>query len=149
MVAQLVYKVLIATDFSDSAREAVRYVVTTLHPRPTHLYILHAYKHSAPESVPLVSLVDILREKSERLMSRELSYLRSLPHGGGLAVTPIHRFDTVLQSIVDVAEQEGVDLVVMGVNGRATPQGEPRDDDPTVLMQRLNRPLLLVPKLLN
>lgn len=143
------YKVLIPTDFSEDSRRAVEYVLSAFAPKLTHLYILHAYREKSLEAAPMISLIDILHEKAERLMQAEVRHARAIRNNAALEIIPLNRFDGLLQAILDVAETEDVDLVVMGSNGNPHPRHDSKEEDPAQILHRLRRPLLLVPKLLS
>ena len=143
------FKVLVPTDFSDISRNAVAYVFSAFGDRITHLLLLNAYKQRAPEAVPMITLADILHEKSVRMMQIELKHIHSLQHGAGLLVQTWSRFQGLLESMVEISEEEDVDLIVMGSNGNIHPRVEAHDEDPGFIIHKLNRPLMLVPKLLN
>ncbi len=143
------YKVLIPTDFTEDSRRAVEYVLNAFAAKLTHLYILHAYREKSLEAAPMISLIDILHEKAERLMQAEVRHAYANRNNDTLEIVPMNRFDGLLESILDVAETEDVDMVVMGSNGNPYLRHDTRDDDPAQILHRLRRPLLLVPKLLS
>ncbi|MEY3444767.1 MAG: hypothetical protein RLZZ519_3048, partial [Bacteroidota bacterium] len=59
------------------------------------------------------------------------------------------RFDGFLHSMTDIVQSEDIDLVVIGTNGHTHPRLDQRDDDPSFLIHKLNKPILLVPKVAN
>jgi nucleotide-binding universal stress UspA family protein len=142
------FRVLVPTDFSESSRGAIDFVMETFGNRMTHLYLLHAFREKAPDSAPMVSLIDILREKSERLMQNEIRHLEASRGLKDFELSAISRFDGFFKAISNVSEAENIDMIVMGSNGHTHPRMDQREDDPSYLVQKLNRPLLLVPKLL-
>ena len=144
-----VYKILLPTDFSDSSRHALKYVLEEMGHRLSHLILLHAYRDHELAMAPLASVQDILREKSERLLQEEIRFVTAFMPGTAIQILPFSRFDGFLSSMVAVAKDEDVDLVVIGTNGHMHPRLESRDDDPGYLVHRLNRPVLLVPKIAN
>ncbi|MFM2375986.1 MAG: hypothetical protein RLZZ165_1083 [Bacteroidota bacterium] len=143
------FRVLIPIDFSENSREAERYALDHFNGQITHLYLLHTYKENTPGSAPLISLMDILREKSERLMAQEVQFIRSSMVDDTMEIQTFSRFDGFLEGILDIKNRFGIDLVVLGTNGHTHPRMELRDDDPGFLLHRLNLPLLLVPKIAN
>lgn len=143
------YKVLVPTDFSEDSRRAIEYVMGAFASKLTHLYILHAYREKSLEAAPMISLIDILHEKAERLMQAEVRHAHAIRRSDDLEIIPLNRFDGLLQAIVDVADAEDVDMVVMGSNGNPYLRHDSRDDDPAQILHKLRRPLLLVPKLLS
>jgi nucleotide-binding universal stress UspA family protein len=51
--------------------------------------------------------------------------------------------------MTDIVQSEDIDLVVIGTNGHTHPRLDQRDDDPSFLIHKLNKPILLVPKVAN
>lgn len=143
------FKVLVPTDFSENSRYALKYVLEEMGSHITHLILLHAYRDHELARAPLVSVQDILREKSERLLQDEIRYVSSFLPTLDLQMQAISRFDGFLAALVEVAKDEDVNLVVIGTNGHLHPRLDNRDDDPGYLVHRLNRPVLLVPKIAN
>ena len=143
------YKVLVPIDFSEHSRYAVEFALNSFGSRLTHLFLLHAYKENSPGNAPLISLIDILREKSERLMQQEVLNLKPLIDEGNVILKTYSRFDGFLHSISEIADSEDVDLVMIGTNGHTHPRLDQRDDDPGFLVHKLNKPILLVPKIAN
>jgi nucleotide-binding universal stress UspA family protein len=143
------YKILVPTDFSESSRTAIEYVIHMFGDQLSHLYLLNAYKEKFPEMAPMVSLVDILREKSERMMHLEMKFVATLPHHQDLQIVAVTRFETLLQAVMELVVAEAVDLVAIGTNGHMHPRLEFRDDDPSYVLHQIKLPILLVPKLLS
>jgi nucleotide-binding universal stress UspA family protein len=143
------YKILVTIDFSDHSRYAVEFALNAFGNRLTHLYLLHAYKENSPDNAPLISLIDILRQKSERLMLQEVNNLEPLLEDGHIILRTFSRFDGFLHSMTDIVQSEDIDLVVIGTNGHTHPRLDQRDDDPSFLIHKLNKPILLVPKVAN
>jgi nucleotide-binding universal stress UspA family protein len=143
------YKILVPIDFSDHSRFAVQYALEAFSGQLSHLLLLHAYKENTLGNAPLISLIDILRQKSERLMQQEIQSLLPFLEEQQITLKTFNRFDGFLHSITDVIDSEDVDLVVIGTNGHIHPRLDQRDDDPSFLLHKLNKPILLVPKVAN
>jgi nucleotide-binding universal stress UspA family protein len=143
------YKILVPIDFSDHSRNAVQYALDAFSGQLTHLFLLNAYKESTLGNAPLISLIDILRQKSERLMQQEIQDLMPQIDAQQVVLKTFNRFDGFLHSITEVIQAEDVDLVVIGTNGHTHPRLDQRDDDPSFLVHKLNKPILLVPKVAN
>lgn len=139
------YKVLVPTDFSETSRHAIQYVLSHFYGQVSHLYILNAYPENEPGSAPLISLVDILKERSERMLQVESEMVRKMEQAMDVEIVSIARFDGFLNAMYQVTVDEGIDLVVMGTNGQTHPKFEAREDDPLYLMHRINKPVLLIP----
>lgn len=144
-----VLKVLVPTDFSENSRHALKYVLTVLGGQFNHLILLHAFREHDMATAPLASVKDILSEKSDRLLQEELKFANAFYSGSDVHIQGISKYDGYLSSLLAVTKEENVDLVVIGTNGHMHPRLESRDDDPSYLVHRLNRPVPLVPKIAN
>jgi nucleotide-binding universal stress UspA family protein len=143
------YKVLIPIDFTENSRNVIQYVLVEFGDKLTHLYLLHTYRENTPDSSPLVSLTDILREKSERMMQQELRHIAAMVAPHRIQIVPVSRFNGFVNSIVEVVGEHDIDMVVVPSNGYSYPRLDRREDDPSYLLHKLNKPLLLVPKVAN
>lgn len=112
-------KTLLAVDGSDNANEAVR---TLQYFSIDHLVVLHALdvpKPAYPMMVPEVAaelyqeLEQSMRGDAERLLDRTVSLLP--PHTG--PVTKMIRVGSPAEVILTAAEEEHIELIVMGARG--------------------------------
>jgi len=109
-------KILIPTDFSDTARAAVRYAQKYVASTDTEYYILHAYKQ--PETTEmLISIVDILKEEADKLLNEESHFLQKelhIPSSKIYLMSGLGEVEDMVQYYVD---KHQIDLVVMGTSG--------------------------------
>jgi nucleotide-binding universal stress UspA family protein len=117
---KLFEKILVPTDFSDHAQEAVRYAAELSRAYDEPLTILHVYDvtpYVLPETVPLYDTVQInqLREEFQKLLIE----VRQVALSAG-----VKQVDTELlqgspfAEIVRFAEERSYGLIVMGTHGR-------------------------------
>ena len=117
-------KVLIPTDFSTNAMNAIKYAMELFKYDRTDFHIMHAYgddlynRNSGMDKGELDDAkVEALKSANEKLNG----VIRSMKE---LAPNPRHKYFSisVLGSLVDeaneIAEQENVDVIVMGTKGK-------------------------------
>lgn len=104
-------KILVPTDFSENALNALEYALAIASVTGSHVTVLHTYTVPRPTG-SMASLADILKEDAEKEMSQ---FLGQLPDGVDVD-GKILRGDAV-DTISSYAEQSGYDLVVMGTQG--------------------------------
>lgn len=140
------YKVLVPTDFSEISRHAIAYVLSHFNGQISHLVILNAYPENQPGSAPLISLVDILKDRAERMLHAEIDLVNRMEHAKGVEIVGIAKFDGFLNAMKQITEEQQIDLVIIGTNGDTHPKMEVREDDPLYLIHQIGKPLFLVPQ---
>lgn len=113
--------IVLATDFSPSSERAFEEALEILGTGRGNLLIVHAYQPASllPTDIAAVPAVyaeldESLRENSEK----RLEALSGRAREKGVAARPLLLCGTPEEAIVDLAKQEGADLIVMGTAGR-------------------------------
>jgi nucleotide-binding universal stress UspA family protein len=147
----LIKKILTPTDLSDFSAKGVRYAfrlakavgadVIVVHVVPTETFLSHAreLEMGVPGQKMLKRLVDQHRHTLGQFLERQLADLPDLK------VRHIVEMGTPHSLIVDMAEKEGVDLIVMSTHGRS---GLPRMALGSVterILRRAHCPILAIP----
>lgn len=110
-------KILIPTDFSDGAFNALEYALHFARLLNFSVEIVHAYNMPATGSMVMVDITEIMannaQEELDLLKTRvsELSYARDIP------INYRKEHGTVIDVINRVSGETGVDFVVMGTQG--------------------------------
>jgi nucleotide-binding universal stress UspA family protein len=114
----MIRDILLAQDFSPSSSRALSYAVDLAERTGATLHLLHV------EEVPLGPLVQGTPSPisgEEKLLDRFRERFRSLPVADDLDALDVQyhveRGDAVAPTLVDVAEDAAVDLIVMGTQG--------------------------------
>ncbi len=113
-------KILVPTDFSPHSSEAVRTAVDVAQKYGASITLLHVYEpvaYTLPEGYVLVTpqqLVDLNSELERRLGQAKAD----AEAAGARAVTTQLMQGPPPYEIVDFAQQNAVDLIVMGTHGR-------------------------------
>ena len=132
--------ILVPTDFSANARNALRYAVQLAKLFDSRLHLLHTFTVSSRSDM-FVSMENIMRKDAEREMdklSREiLAEVRW--------ESRIMKGDTV-RSIVGVAEQIDADLIVMGTQGASGLEKVFIGSVTGGVMRHTDLPLLAIPE---
>lgn len=111
-------KILVATDFSETAEAATDYAVGLAKQLGAELVLVHAYEmptYAFPEGVVIqAELVDRLAKVSEEALASAVKERAK----SGVKITSVLRSGTPWREVCDVAEKENVDLLVIGTHGR-------------------------------
>lgn len=112
-------KILLPTDFSDHANEALRYATQLAQTHAASLCLVHAYD-LVPFALPEGPILDPRQAETMRIaVQQQLDRMRREAEAQGLT-----RVETQLlqgpaaSEIVRLASDQGFDLVVMGTHGR-------------------------------
>lgn len=130
-------KILVPTDFSPSAQEAVDYASRLAHACGARLIFLHV------EAVPdIPGADDDVADANLPVLEKRLEEVT--PHMRGMHYE--HRLVTghPSEAILRVADKEQVDLVVMGLKGQTDAPDKPMGAVAEAVVQRATLPVLLI-----
>ena len=129
--------ILIPTDFSPSARQAMHYAVkhfSQMHPR---LILLHAYTGVSETAEPLIRLIDILESRAEEGLRREHDVLLQCYDCSQLDIARISSRNSLHAAIEELLGPQNVQLIVLGL--------EQNSPELQTMARQAGRPMLLVP----
>lgn len=129
--------ILIPTDFSSQARQALRFAAENFGGLPSRFILLNAYANMPKTSVPMITLSDILKERSEEGLQRECDFLSRELGFSGPDISKISRPDSFAEAIRFIVAKEKIKMIVMGLSAA--------DLDHRALTESVKTPLLLVP----
>ena len=136
-------RILLATDFSENAQHAIDYALLLLGDDELEFLLLNTvhFVHNVPEM--LISLEDIMQEQSEKSLADNLKKLRG--QQPRLTVETRSTPGEPSGVIQDIAEEESLDLVVLGSQGRSALQEAFLGGTARNLINHISKPLLIVP----
>ena len=114
-----VQHILVPTDFSAYADQALAYAIALAQALQARLTLLHVF-HLSPLSVgemPPAVLTATLHEMETNAQQRMQATLARVHHAG-LQVDSAIIEGLPFQTILDTAKDKGVDLIIMGTHGR-------------------------------
>jgi len=117
--AMIVQHVLVPIDFSATADRALAYAIALaqqLQARLTLLHVLDMTPVTMDEMTPGVAAtyLDTLETEAQRLLQASLARVQH----AGLQGETLFVQGTPTQMIMDTADEQGVDLIIMGTHGR-------------------------------
>ena len=112
-------KILLPTDFSDHANEALRYATQLAQTHAASLCLVHAYD-LLPYALPDGPIMDERQLETVRVaFQKQLEQLRQAAEARGIARVETQLLQGPASSeIVRVASEQHFDLIVMGTHGR-------------------------------
>jgi nucleotide-binding universal stress UspA family protein len=137
-------KIIIPTDFSETAHRAARYALTLFGDSATYT-LVNAYQVPHSGSTMLLSIADILKRDSEQLLKEQLIKLEDeFPQLTDRlsVVAEMGPADLVLRKLVT---HNGIDLVVMGTTGATGLKGALVGSVASGVMQQVPCAVLAIP----
>jgi nucleotide-binding universal stress UspA family protein len=139
-------KILIPTDFSEIARDAVRYAKKYIAAPDAEFYMLHAYNQ--PESTDmLISIVDILKEEADKMLNDEAAFLKKELGVSADKIFLISVLGEVEDTIKKNVAKHNIDLVVMGTSGASGIKELLVGSNTVKVINAAHTPILAVPKM--
>lgn len=138
--------ILVPTDFSESANNALNYAIELAKADRSRILLLHVY-HIDPSSTFMDdTLTTIEMDAEEKKWIGKLRGLQSkIDHAGGVGSEVIARLNLAVDGIVQEAEDQHADLIVMGTTG-ASGLGEALLGSNTArVIERATCPVIAVP----
>ncbi len=111
------HRILVATDFSASASRAKDYAVFLAHAYGADLCIIHVslpYPTLSADAYADPMWLDPIRAEVERCLTELTAQLRA----GGVRASARHTVGTPSEAVLQAANEDGADLIVVGTQGR-------------------------------
>ncbi|NVN17973.1 universal stress protein [Muricauda sp. HICW] len=116
-------KILIPTDFSENAWNAIDYAMQLFRNRRCTFYLLNTYTPVIPSSrfmakmIDGVRIVDAVRENSEQGLNKTVKRIQSKYGNPNHSFETISSFNLLVEEVKDIVETFGINLVVTGTKG--------------------------------
>jgi nucleotide-binding universal stress UspA family protein len=112
-------KILLPTDFSDHAHEALRFATQLAQTHSASLCLVHVYDilpYALPEAMPVMDETQ-MRQLRDALQ-KQLDLLQARASESGVPTETLLLPGSAASEIVRVAAEQHFDLIVMGTHGR-------------------------------
>ncbi|MBT8261244.1 MAG: universal stress protein [Bacteroidia bacterium] len=144
-------KVLIPTDFSDNAMNAIKYAMELFKYDRTDFYIMHAYGddlYSSKDGVDRESL-NVAREEAMKNTNTDLekviAHMKEVSPNPRHNYFPISVFGALVDEANEIAELENVDVIVMGTKGKSDDRNLTFGSNTLQVIKYVKCPVLAVP----
>jgi nucleotide-binding universal stress UspA family protein len=138
-------KILVPTDFSEGAFNALIHAIHAARILHTTLEIIHAYSMPATGSNVMVDITDVLKNNAEE----EMENLKKRVQGLEIAQIIEISYQTAYGSVVDVinsrADEKNVSVVMMGTQGASGITEKWLGSNTAAAARNVNVPLLAIP----
>lgn len=139
-------RVLIPTDFSENAMNAVRYAFELFrHDPDTEYVLLNAYDIPRSGSTTmLVSITDILKKDSEEGLKKSIKEIEEIGHAGSLRT--ISKHGQLFEVIKELIKKEEYNVIIMGTLGAGGLKKVLLGSNASEIVKKVKIPVLIVPE---
>ncbi|MGX1928661.1 universal stress protein [Flagellimonas sp. 2504JD4-2] len=116
-------KILIPTDFSENAWNAIDYAMQLFRKRSCTFYLLNTYTPVIPSSrfmakmIDGVRVVDAVRNSSEEGLKKTVDRVKRKYRNSNHKFKTISSFNLLTDEVTDIVDSEGIQLIVTGTKG--------------------------------
>lgn len=144
-------KILIPTDFSENAMNAVRYAVELFKYERSDFFVMHAYADEVYDHNTLMSreIFDELKESVQKHSDQELSKILEEIHE--ISPNPRHTyqvvstFGTLIDEANDLVDKENIDVLIMGTKGKTDDRNLTFGSNTLQVLKYVKCPVLAIP----
>lgn len=144
-------KVLLPTDFSKNAYNAIQYAVKLYKDEPCRFYLMHTYTQPVYHTEYVMSgtyemeLADFFHDDSEQQLAQLKTDLEQSFEN------PMHQFKThnaqnlLVDEIMDLTEEKGIDVIIMGTQGATGAKELLFGSNTAQVLKKASCPVIVVP----
>ncbi|WP_299315880.1 universal stress protein [uncultured Aquimarina sp.] len=145
-------KILIPTDFSENAMNAIRYAVELFKYEKSNFLIFHAYADEVYDNHTLVSrkMLEEFKKMAHKNSDTELAEMLSVLHK--VSPNPRHEyktisvFGTLIDEANDLANQENTDIIIMATRGKTDDRKITFGSNTLQVLKYVKCPVLAIPE---
>ncbi len=144
-------KILIPTDFSENAINAIRYAVELFKYEQSDFFIIHAYADEVYDDNTLVSrkvfdeLKDAIRNNSDNELAKIFETIQQVSPNPRHAYKMQSLFGTLIDEVNDLVDKENIDVVVMGTKGKRNDRNLSFGSNTLQVLKYVKCPVLAIP----
>lgn len=138
-------RIVIPTDFSQTARNAVNYALDFLGKDKSEIFLLNAFESPHMGSGMLISINDILEKESKQALKIELKKLQIENKINGYSIETISEHGDLVGSLQKWSKKLKFDYVLLGTNGASGIKGALFGSNATQVIDCASVPVISVP----
>ena len=139
-------KIVIPTDFSNNAQNAIDYAIGMFRQEDVHYILLNAYIEPLSSADMLVSINDILEKQSQRGILNEFIMLSKKYPELASKIEQRCCYGQLANVMHQLVEDENIDFVVMGTKGTSNMKKKLMGSNTVNVMRTVNCPVIAVPE---
>ncbi|MCK5442205.1 MAG: universal stress protein [Maribacter sp.] len=145
-------KILVPTDFSKNAFNALEYACQVFKYEKSEIFIMHAYADEVyqKDRVMKRSFLDELKEvtglNAEKKLNKVLKEVKQLYPNPNHKYNSIAAFGSLIDEVNDLVNQENMDIVVMATRGETNDRSITFGSNTLQVLKYTNSPVLAIPE---
>lgn len=143
--------ILLPTDFSENAMNAVKYALEFFKYQKTEFYFMHAYQNEFYDREDLVSrevfneILNDTKHKSEENLKQLLAQVEQIAPNPRFKFHIISAYNTLVEEANALADQHNIDLIVMGTKGKSNERNIVFGSQTFQVLKYVQCPVLAIP----
>lgn len=149
-------KIVLPTDFSDNALNAINYAlqlfkdeVCTFYLLNTYTPMIYTYEYQINADQYMMEAVDMVKKNSKTKLDELLISLKNKYNNPKHTFTTISSFSVLSDEIVEFADKHNIDLVVMGTKGASKAREVLFGSNTIHVIKKAKCPVLAIPENFN
>ena len=144
-------RILLPTDFSDNALNAIRYAVQLFKNSSCEFYLLHTYTPAAynvgsmSDSYSALELQKVTKQNAERSMDEVENTIRTEFNNKNHHFHKVVTFNLLVHEIQDLVENKVIDIIIMGTQGATGAQEVFLGTHTMYTIKKVKCPVIAVP----
>jgi nucleotide-binding universal stress UspA family protein len=144
-------KILVPTDFSDNAMNALKYALELFKYERSEFFIMHAYQDeiytdtSLLESEPLDKVTKIISDKSQEQLENTLKKVNEISPNPRHTYHVISANNMLMDEADKIVDDENIDIIVMGTRGKTDDRKVTFGSHTLQILKYVQCPVLAIP----
>lgn len=139
-------KILLPTDFSDNANQAINYAIDLFGLNKVQYILVHAFVEPRNSADMLVSINDILQKQVKEDLDKAYDrIIEKYPQ-----VTPIIEkrleYGSLYRALAAIVEEDNIDYIVMGTRGASGLKKAIMGSNTSTILKKVKCPVIVVPE---
>jgi nucleotide-binding universal stress UspA family protein len=143
--------ILIPTDFSENAMNAVKYALEFFKYQKTVFYFMHAYQNEFYDHEELVSrdvfddILDNVKNESQKNLDILLKKVNEIAPNPRYTYHTISAYSTLVEEANSIVDSKNIDLIVMGTKGKSNERHMVFGSQTFQVLKYVQCPVLAIP----
>jgi len=144
-------KILIPTDFSENALNAIKYGLELFKYDRCEIYVLHAYSDEVYNTNGLLVRAEFDALKQQVFLNSEANLKKLKKEILSFSPNPNHEiitcseFETLVDAVNDLADKENIDIIIMGTRGKTNDKKLSFGSNTLNVVKYVKCPVLAIP----
>lgn len=145
-------KILIPTDFSGNAMNAIRYALELFKYERCEFSILHAFADEVYDNRTILTRAlfeeykEVIKKQSDKQLQEILLIIKEISPNPRHQYEIVSKFGNLIDEVNDLVDKENIDIVVMGTRGSSNARSMDFGSNTLQVMKYVKCPVLAIPK---